>query len=330
MRRLLDDQLGRRARRGSAARSGSPSSRSAGTPPPPGRAARRRGARARARSGSSRDCSSPTSAVAIAARIACEGRVWVSERRSIISPQSNEPLTSHLDRSGHDTARPAVHPARDRAEGRPACVRPDTRRARLALPVATAGTRQTKQLTVRVHDKHYKLSNTNHTVAMTVEYFNGTLTTCGDGNEKSYQVDGNKVWSSGDNLAWRCVKGAKGRIVKILALGEGPACGRPGDLRRLGQAPFASPATLARWTSTSSPRPSRPSRPYRTRQVWEWAARGAASYGEMTNVSSATRALARGARAVLDARARARGDGRPTARSRRSSTRTTATRSRPC
>ena len=31
--------------------------------------------------------------------------------------------------------------------------------------------------------------------------------------------------------------------------------------------------------------------PYRTRQVWDWAARGAASYGEMTNVSSATRAL---------------------------------------
>jgi 23S rRNA (adenine2503-C2)-methyltransferase len=30
---------------------------------------------------------------------------------------------------------------------------------------------------------------------------------------------------------------------------------------------------------------------YRSRQVWEWAARGASSYGEMTNVSTATRAL---------------------------------------
>jgi 23S rRNA (adenine2503-C2)-methyltransferase len=30
---------------------------------------------------------------------------------------------------------------------------------------------------------------------------------------------------------------------------------------------------------------------YRTRQVWEWAARGATSYGEMTNVSTRTRAL---------------------------------------
>src|SRR5436190_4933741 len=30
---------------------------------------------------------------------------------------------------------------------------------------------------------------------------------------------------------------------------------------------------------------------YRTRQVWEWAARGASSYGEMTNVSTRTRAV---------------------------------------
>ncbi len=30
---------------------------------------------------------------------------------------------------------------------------------------------------------------------------------------------------------------------------------------------------------------------YRTRQVWEWAARGASSYAEMTNVSTRTRAL---------------------------------------
>ncbi len=84
----------------------------------------------------------------------------------------------------------------------------------------------TKQLTVRIHDEHYKPSNANRTIAVTARYFNGTLATCGTGNEKSYQVDGNKVWSSGDNLAWRCVKGAKGRIVKILASGgKYPAVG---------------------------------------------------------------------------------------------------------
>ena len=39
-------------------------------------------------------------------------------------------------------------------------------------------------------------------------------------------MDGNKVWSSGGNLAWRCVKGANGRIVKILASGtRQPAVG---------------------------------------------------------------------------------------------------------
>ena len=30
---------------------------------------------------------------------------------------------------------------------------------------------------------------------------------------------------------------------------------------------------------------------YRTRQVWEWTARGASSYAEMTNLSAGTRAL---------------------------------------
>ena len=83
VRAFLDDQLAAALARGSRARSGCPSSRSAGTPPPRARGARRRGARARGRSGSSRSCSSPTSAVAIASRIAGVGLVAVSERRSI-------------------------------------------------------------------------------------------------------------------------------------------------------------------------------------------------------------------------------------------------------
>ena len=83
-----------------------------------------------------------------------------------------------------------------------------------------------KRLTIRLHDKHYAPSDANRTLAVTVERFGGTLASCGDGNEKSYQVDGNKVWSSGDNLAWRCVRGAQGRIVKILASGgKYPAVG---------------------------------------------------------------------------------------------------------
>ena len=38
---------------------------------------------------------------------------------------------------------------------------------------------------------------------------------------------------------------------------------------------------------------------YRARQVWEWTARGAASYGEMTNLPAGLALAARGARAVL-------------------------------
>jgi hypothetical protein len=77
-----------------------------------------------------------------------------------------------------------------------------------------------KRLTVRLHDKHYAASNTNRTIAVTAEWSGGTLASCGDGNEKSYQVDGNKVFSAGGDLAWRCVRGAGGRVVKILATGR--------------------------------------------------------------------------------------------------------------
>jgi hypothetical protein len=77
-----------------------------------------------------------------------------------------------------------------------------------------------KRLTIRLHDRHYRPSNANRTVAVTAEWFNGGLATCGHGNEKSYQVSGNKVWTSGGTLAWRCVRGANGRIVKILAAGK--------------------------------------------------------------------------------------------------------------
>lgn len=77
-----------------------------------------------------------------------------------------------------------------------------------------------KHLTVRLHDRHYRASNANRTVAVTAEWLDGPLSRCGDGNEKSYQVGGSKVWSSGGTLAWRCVRGANGKVVKILAAGK--------------------------------------------------------------------------------------------------------------
>jgi len=77
-----------------------------------------------------------------------------------------------------------------------------------------------KQLTVRLHNRHYATSNTNRTVVVTARYADGSLAACGSGNEKSYQVDGNKVWSAGGDTAWRCVRGAQGRVVKIVATGK--------------------------------------------------------------------------------------------------------------
>ena len=77
-----------------------------------------------------------------------------------------------------------------------------------------------KRLTVRLHDKHYAASNANRTVAVTVYWFNGTAVRCGDGNEKSYQVDGNRVFSAGGDVAWRCVRGSNSRLVKIVAAGK--------------------------------------------------------------------------------------------------------------
>ena len=73
----------------------------------------------------------------------------------------------------------------------------------------------TKQLAIRLHDKHYAASNTKRTITVTASWFAGPLAQCGVGNEKSYQVDGNRVFSAGATLTWRCVKGTGGRIVKI-------------------------------------------------------------------------------------------------------------------
>ena len=77
-----------------------------------------------------------------------------------------------------------------------------------------------KRLTVRLHDKHYVAANPNRTVAVTAAWFSGPAARCADGNEKSYQVDGNLVFSSGGDVAWRCVRASNGRLVKIVAAGK--------------------------------------------------------------------------------------------------------------
>ena len=63
---------------------------------------------------------------------------------------------------------------------------------------------------------------------------------------------------------------------------------------------------------------------FRARQVWEWLARGAQSYDDMTNLPLELRAAAGGRGAAVHARARARGGGLRRHRARRCSARTTA------
>ena len=142
-------------------------------------------------------------------------------------------------------------------------------------------------------------SNANARSPSRPQCFNGTLASAASGNEKSYQVDGNKVWSSGaaPDLALR----SPGRPVQRLALIAGRSLA---SRRRVPPARRALErhrglgvkridrvrATLVRMNldllaETLAGEPA-----YRARQVWEWAARGARSYAEMTNLPPRLRA----------------------------------------
>jgi hypothetical protein len=74
-----------------------------------------------------------------------------------------------------------------------------------------------RQLTFWFADSRYPV-NGKHTVAFTAEPFAGTLASCADGKQKTLQLDGNKVYWDG-SLAWRCLRGANGKLVKLLASG---------------------------------------------------------------------------------------------------------------
>jgi hypothetical protein len=60
--------------------------------------------------------------------------------------------------------------------------------------------------------------NGRHLLWFTSERFGGTLASCGDGRQKTLQLDGNRVYWNGQ-VAWRCLRGADGRPVKLLAAG---------------------------------------------------------------------------------------------------------------
>jgi hypothetical protein len=57
-----------------------------------------------------------------------------------------------------------------------------------------------------------------HSVTFTVTRFGGTLSNCGKDRGKTLQMGGNKVYWNG-TVAWRCLRAANGRLVKLAASG---------------------------------------------------------------------------------------------------------------
>jgi hypothetical protein len=151
--------------------------------------------------------------------MACDGLVWVSERRSIISSQSNEPITSRReDKAVSAVVPPFIQQVVEHRAGPLAYV--PTRAPFGYRYLSYTWDAGAHRLTVRLHDKHYAATNPNRTVAVTAQWFSAPAAQCGTGNEKSYQVDGNRIFSSGADLAWRCVRASNGRLVKIVAAGK--------------------------------------------------------------------------------------------------------------
>ena len=72
-------------------------------------------------------------------------------------------------------------------------------------------------LTIRVANRRFPLDG-RHSLSFTARRFGGTLATCGDGRQKTLQMGGNKVYWNGE-LAWRCVRGRDGRLVRLAASG---------------------------------------------------------------------------------------------------------------
>src|SRR3954447_2385704 len=82
-----------------------------------------------------------------------------------------------------------------------------------------------RSLTIRLVDKRFA-NRAAHTIAFTARLFRGD---CAAGNEKGFQVDGNRTYSS-TGLAWRCLNGVKlsaaGPNLPEVALAQVVASGR--------------------------------------------------------------------------------------------------------
>jgi hypothetical protein len=72
-------------------------------------------------------------------------------------------------------------------------------------------------LTIRLADRRFPVDG-RHSISFTAERFGGTFAGCGNGREKTLQMGGNKVYWDG-TLAWRCVRGVRGGLVRLAASG---------------------------------------------------------------------------------------------------------------
>jgi hypothetical protein len=72
-------------------------------------------------------------------------------------------------------------------------------------------------LTVTFADRRFPVDG-RRSLTFTSQRFGGTLVSCGNGREKTLQMAGNKVFWDGE-LAWRCVRGTNGRLVRVAASG---------------------------------------------------------------------------------------------------------------
>jgi hypothetical protein len=86
-----------------------------------------------------------------------------------------------------------------------------------------------RALTIRLTDRRYA-NRAAHTITFTARPFRGD---CARGNEKGFQVDGNRTYSA-DGLAWRCLNGAKlsaaGQNLPEVALAQVVASARRAPL----------------------------------------------------------------------------------------------------
>ena len=84
---------------------------------------------------------------------------------------------------------------------------------------AFAFNRSSGILTTRFADVRYLGTKHPRRLYVSVQRYTGTLAECGDGRQKTLQLDGNKVYSDA-NVAWRCQRTPRGPLVKITASGQ--------------------------------------------------------------------------------------------------------------